>query len=429
LFSRLGDAGRIMKLSEADPHPIPALMPGIHALETAEISPALTRTEDWAQKPAGRVAADKPLAILHVLRAPVGGLFRHVVDLARGQAAAGHRVGIVADASTGGAHAEAALAELAPTLALGVRRVAMSRHLGLRDVTAVREVARAIRASGADIVHGHGAKGGAYARLAGTRALRAYTPHGGTLHFDPRSPLGFVYLNLERALSPRTDLILFESAYARDVFHARIGTPGAPAPVVHNGVGAAEFAPVTPAPDASDLLFVGELRRLKGVDVLIEALALLAGAGRRVSATIVGSGPEAAEFQMLARARGLGDVTFPGALPAREAFARARILVVPSRAESLPYIVLEAAAAGVPMLATDVGGVPEIFGPHRALLLPAGDPAKLAAAIGVALADSARTLALAQALRERVRADFSAEAMVERVLAAYQAAAAHRAVR
>ena len=403
-----------MKLTAADPHAMPALMPDIHTLETPAISPGLTRTGDRAHRPVGRVAADKSLAILHVFRAPVGGLFRH---------------GLVADATTGGARAEAALAELAPTLALGVRRVAMSRHLGLRDVTAVREVARAIRASGADIVHGHGAKGGAYARLAGTRALRAYTPHGGTLHFDPRSPLGFVYLNLERALKSRTDLILFESAYARAVFDARIGVPGAPAPVVHNGVGVTEFTPVAPTADASDLVFVGELRHLKGVDVLIEALGLLAASGRRVSATIVGSGPEAAEFQAFARARGLADVTFPGALPAREAFARGRILVVPSRAESLPYIVLEAAAAGVPMLATNVGGIPEIFGPHNNLLLPAGDPARLADAIALALDDPDRLRAAAQALRERVRAAFSAETMVERVMAAYQAAAALRAVR
>ena len=374
-------------------------------------------------------AGARPLAILHVFRAPVGGLFRHVVDLVRGQAAAGHRVGIVADASTGGARAEAALAELAPLLALGMTRVPMSRHLGLRDVTAVRRVAQAIAARGADVIHGHGAKGGAYARLVGTRALRAYTPHGGSLHFDPRSPIGFVYLTLERALLPRTDLILFESAYARDVYHARIGTPAAPVRVIHNGVAAAEFAPVPPAADASDVVFVGELRRLKGVDVLIEALGLLSAGGRPVSATIVGSGPEAAEFEALARTRGLAKVTFPGAMPAREAFARGRLLIVPSRAESLPYIVLEGAAAGLPMLATNVGGIPEIFGPHGRRLLPPGDPARLAEAIRAALADPAAAQASAQALRERVRTHFSAEAMVQGVLAAYREALERREVR
>ncbi|HEV3185360.1 MAG TPA: glycosyltransferase family 4 protein [Xanthobacteraceae bacterium] len=361
----------------------------------------------------------RSLSILHVFRAPVGGLFRHVVDLVRGQAAAGHRVGIVADASTGGDQAEAALAALAPALALGLTRVPMSRHLGPSDIAAVRRVARVLRDTGADVVHGHGAKGGAYARLTGGRAVRAYTPHGGTLHFDPSSPLGFVYLNLERALLARTDLILFESAYARDAFHARVGAPAALVRVVHNGVAAAEFDPVTPDADATDLLFVGELRHLKGVDVLIEALGLLSDAGRPVSATIVGGGPEADAFK--AQARGVA-ANFPGALPARQAFARGRLLIVPSRAESLPYIVLEAAAAGLPMLATAVGGIPEIFGPQSPRLLPPGDPAALAAAITAALADAAASRAAAETLRARVRAEFAAETMGQAVLAAYRAA-------
>src|SRR5215468_5603064 len=96
-------------------------------------------------------ASSDSLKILHVMRAPVGGLFRHVMDLARGQVARGHRVGLVADASTGGAQAEAALADLAPTLALGLTRVAMSRQLGVSDIAAVRHVARRIAAGGADI--------------------------------------------------------------------------------------------------------------------------------------------------------------------------------------------------------------------------------------------------------------------------------------
>jgi glycosyltransferase involved in cell wall biosynthesis len=389
--------------------------------------PAMPGVADLGQAaPRLTTAGNRPLTILHVFRAPVGGLFRHVVDLARGQAAAGHRVGIVADATTGGARAEARLAELAPVLALGMTRVPMSRHLGLSDVTAVRRAAQVIASSGADVIHGHGAKGGAYARLVGRRALRAYTPHGGSLHFSPRSPIGFIYLNLERALLPRTDLILFESAYAREVYHARIGTPAASVRVIHNGVAAAEVTPVLPAVDASDLVFVGELRRLKGVDVLIEALSLLNAGGRPVSAAMVGSGPEAAEFQALARMRGLAKVTFPGAMPARDAFAHGRILIVPSRAESLPYIVLEAAAAGLPMLATNVGGIPKIFGPHSDRLLPPGNAGKLAEAIRNALANPADARASAQVVRGRAQAEFSVETMVAAVLAAYRVAAEQR---
>ena len=67
--------------------------------------------------------ADQPLRILHAVRAPVGGIFRHILDLANGQAERGHHVGIIADSLTGGERAEAALAEIAPRLKLGVHRV------------------------------------------------------------------------------------------------------------------------------------------------------------------------------------------------------------------------------------------------------------------------------------------------------------------
>ena len=128
------------------------------------------------------------------------------------------------------------------------------------------------------MLHGHGAKGGAYARLARAAgsAIRVYTPHGGSLHYGWNSPVGFLYLAAERVLMRRTDLFLFESAYGRDVFHAKVGKPRALVRVVHNGVTEAEFEPVAPAPEASDLVFVGELRVLKGVDVLLDAIARLA---------------------------------------------------------------------------------------------------------------------------------------------------------
>jgi len=363
-----------------------------------------------------------------VLRAPVGGLFRHVLDLADGQAARGHRVGIIADATTGGSRAEAALAELSPRLALGISRVPMSRQIGLEDVAAVAHVARRAAAVAADVLHGHGAKGGAYARLArGRHAVRAYTPHGGSLHFGWSSPTGLLYLTLERVLIARTDLFLFESAYGRAVFRAKIGEPGAWARVVHNGVTPAEFAPVTTDARASDLVFVGELRVLKGVDVLIQAIALLERDGRSLSATIVGDGPDRAAFEAQVRAQGLRErVRFVGAQPARQAFACGRLLVIPSRAESLPYIVLEAAAAGVPLVTTKVGGVPEIFGPDSAQLVPPGDPAALARAIDLALRDPGAQRAASGRLQTRVREIFSSDAMTDAVLAAYREASARR---
>jgi glycosyltransferase involved in cell wall biosynthesis len=366
-------------------------------------------------------APDRPLNILHVFRAPVGGLFRHVVDLARGQTARGHRVGLVADATTGGAGAEATLGALTRELALGVTRVPMSRQIGISDVAATRHVAQRAAAVAADVVHGHGAKGGAYARLASVgAAIRVYTPHGGSLHYRWASPVGFLYLAAEHAMMRRTDLFLFESAYGRDTFRQKVGTPASLVRVVHNGVTAGEFEPVATAANATDLVFVGELRVLKGVDVLIEALAALAARGRHVTATIVGAGPDRAAFEAQARVLGLdNNAQFVGAKPARAAFGLGRISVVPSRAESLPYIVLEAAAAGLPIIATNVGGIPEIFGPDAAALVAPGDAAALGRAIDAVIGDPASRAAAAGRLQARVRAMFSADVMTDAVLSAY----------
>lgn len=363
-------------------------------------------------------AGERALRILHVLRAPVGGLFRHVIDLARGQAARGHQVGIVADANTGGTRAETAFATL--DLALGLTRVPMSRHIGASDVTAQRQVARRAAETRADVVHGHGAKGGAYARLVPAgRAIRVYTPHGGSLHYDRRSPVGMMYLALEQMLMRRTELFLFESAFGRDAFGDKIGVPKSLVRVVHNGVTSAEFAAVTPADDATDVVFVGELRMLKGVDVLLDALARLARDNRKLSATIVGDGPDAAAFRAQAERLGV-PARFMAPMAARVAFTLGRCLAVPSRAESLPYIVLEAAAAGVPLIATNVGGIPEIFGPQAVRLVPPADAAALAHAIAATTIDRAAARNEALTLRARVQAEFSADTMTEGVLAAYR---------
>ncbi len=366
-----------------------------------------------------------PLNILHVFRSPVGGLFRHVADLAREQAARGHRVGLIADSSTGGDSADATFEALRQSLALGLTRIPMSRHLGRRDVGAVAHVMRRAAETKADILHGHGAKGGAYARLAfgNNRAVRAYTPHGGSLLIGHNTLAGKFYLASERLLMRRGDLFLFESEFSAVAFRNIIGLPGGLIRVARNGVSRREFEPVAARPDATDLVFLGELRHIKGIDVLIDAIGQLRRDGRAVSATLVGSGPDRDVLQAQVATLGLADlIRFKPAMPGREALSLGRIMVVPSRAESLPYVVLEAAAASVPLIATAVGGVGEIFGPQAAALLPAGDAGVLARAIASTLDDRAAAAESASRLRERVAATFSIETMVDGVLGAYASA-------
>jgi glycosyltransferase involved in cell wall biosynthesis len=373
--------------------------------------------------------APTSLKILHVLRAPLGGLFRHVVDVTQGQIERGHRVGLIVDSKTGGTRADAILAELAPRLALGIERVPITREISPRDLQALHLISRRIETIAPDVIHGHGAKGAALARLtlSAPQAIRVYTPHGGSLIYCPGTFSGSFYRTLERVLNWRTDLFLFESGYIADVFRAQVDRPRAMVRIVRNGIGEAEFDRIAPRPDATDLVVVGELRPVKAIDVLIEAIAILNRSGRQVSATIAGEGPESASLQAQAERLGVADrVRFIGHCPARKAFAMGRIFVIPSRAESLPYVVLEAAAAGLPIIATDVGGVPEIFGPQATQLIPPDDIGALIGAISAAIDNPQQMESSAQAVMQRVRSEFSLSTMVECNLAAYREALATR---
>ena len=108
-----------------------------------------------------------PLRILHAVRAPVGGIFRHILDLAKGQIERGHQVGILADSLTGGERADAALAEMAPRLALGVHRIAIRREPHPADALLWPQFASLIRRLKPQVLHGHGAKAGAFIRTKG----------------------------------------------------------------------------------------------------------------------------------------------------------------------------------------------------------------------------------------------------------------------
>ncbi|MGE3150222.1 MAG: glycosyltransferase family 4 protein [Pseudorhodoplanes sp.] len=368
-----------------------------------------------------------PLKILHVFRAPLGGLFRHVVDLVSGQIARGHKVGIIADSTTGGTRGDTTLKGLAPDLALGLTRIPMRRQLGPSDIGAIRHVSRRIAETNPDVVHGHGAKGAAYARLAASRhpAIRAYTPHGGSLLYRPGTLGSRFYVMLEWIMRGRTDLFLFESAYGLDLYKRKVGEPGGIVRVVHNGIGKDDLSTIAPAADAADIVFIGELRSVKGVDVLLEAIGALKAEGLTLDAAIVGDGPDRLTLQAQANRLGLNQqVRFHGPMPAQQAFALGRVMVVPSRAESLPYIVLEAIGAGLPLITTAVGGIPEIFGPRSDRLIPSEDVEALKGAIKCAVNDPESTKRAGEEVRERVRTLFSVDGMVDQVLAGYRDALA-----
>lgn len=373
---------------------------------------------------------DQPLRILHAVRAPVGGIIRHILDLANGQADRGHHIGLIADSLTGGERAEAALAEIAPRLKLGVHRLPIHRQPTPADFLVWAKFMRLIQRLKPDVLHGHGAKAGAFLRMKSHSkgTIRVYTPHGGSLHYPLNTVKGALYSRLERALMNSTDLFLFESAFARDTYLRTIGTPSGLVRCVFNGVTAGEFDPIVKAADATDIVYVGEFRQIKGADLLVDAVARLRADGKPVTLTLGGDGEELEALKAQVQRLGLAEaVRFIGHVKARHGFSQGSLLVVPSRGDSMPYVVIEAAAAGIPMVAANVGGIPEIFGPqHTDALFAPNLATAMADAIETALEDPAAALARAKSLRERIFLHFSQKAMVEGVMAGYREAFAER---
>ena len=169
----------------------------------------------------------------------------------------------------------------------------------------------------------------------------------------------------------------------------------------------AEAVRPKPAP-GGQVVYAGRLSAEKGVDVLVEAMARLPAA----TLDVAGDGPERPALEALAAERVPGRVRFLGRLAKDRLFELLRsaaVVAVPSRChENQPMAVLEAFACGVPVVATDLGGLPELVEPGRCgETAPAGDPDRFAAALAGLLADPGRAFAMGRAARARVEREFA----------------------
>ncbi|MFW2403882.1 MAG: glycosyltransferase family 4 protein [Gammaproteobacteria bacterium] len=304
------------------------------------------------------------MRILLVLEACGAGAGRHVIDLIDGLSRSGHDVSLIYSPVRAEAGFEDALGFM-PRVTK--RELPMRRAVGPGDWRSTRALKRLIKELGPfDIVHGHSSKAGALLRLAasGSDAPRLYTPHA-PITMDPTlsAAARFVYGTAERLLGHFCERIICVSAAERDHL-ASIGLSEDKLCVVHNGI--------KPLPDTDrDAVrrqlqldpetvcfgFVGRISHQKGVDRMISAFAMARGRMGNAHLAIVGDGPLLDEMQSLARNLGVArDVTFTGHANGIEMMAGFDVFLLPSRYEGLPYALLEAAASGLPIITTDVGG-------------------------------------------------------------------------
>jgi glycosyltransferase involved in cell wall biosynthesis len=222
----------------------------------------------------------------------------------------------------------------------------------------------------------------------------------------------------ERWLWPLADHLLCNAAALKTLVTEQCGLPGDRVTVIPNGVDTDFFQP---APSFHEVplraLAVARLVPDKDHPTLIRAFQMVAANQLQAELWLVGEGPrEAAIRKMVRQAQLEKRVHFlPGQLDLRPLLALASFLVLSSSREAFPNVVLEAMAAGLPVVATRVGGLPEMVAQgETGLLVPPGDPPALAAAMSRVLADADLRRKLGRAGRMRVEQEFSLEAMVSR---------------
>lgn len=307
----------------------------------------------------------------------------------------------------------------------------------LADIRALISLIRAIRRYRPDIVHTHTAKAGALGRLAalltpGARPVVVHTYHGHVLtgYFGPAKSA--LFTRIERALARRSDCLIGVSTATvdelvalrvapRDKFRTiAIGLDLEPFLAVDRADGSSFRREVGASADEILVVFVGRLVPIKRLDVLIDGVAR-ARATAPIRLAIVGDGELRSDLERRAAEHGLGDAVrftgFRGDLA--EIAAGTDVAVLTSDNEGTPVALIEAAAAGTPAVATDVGGVREIVTDETGIVVPRGDASELARALVRIAGDADLRERLGVAARRHVAAMYSAERLLRDVTALY----------
>jgi sugar transferase (PEP-CTERM/EpsH1 system associated) len=324
---------------------------------------------------------------------------------------------------------------LAPLLAPRVDFFELHRREG-NDPRLVWDLYRLFRRERPHIVHTH-AWGTLLEGLIAARLARVpVVVHGehGTLQLRSRQRVfqRFAWKQVDRVLSVSSRLA---ERMARDV-----GVPREQIHVIRNGVDIARFSGPMDKRDARRTLglpadghvvgAVGRLVPVKDHVSLVEAVALLGAEGLRPVVAIAGDGPLRAEIESRAAALGVaGQVKLLGhRQDIDRVFAALDVFVLSSRSEGLSNTILEAMAAGLPVVATDVGGAGEMVDDTSGLLVPPASPSELAGALRRVLLDPELRTALGRAGRARVEREFTLDGAVRRYEALYADLAQKRGV-
>ncbi|MFI2350446.1 glycosyltransferase [Streptomyces sp. NPDC019443] len=238
-------------------------------------------------------------------------------------------------------------------------------------------------------------------------------------------------LAVERAATGMTDFIVANAHAVAEQARRQEGLPQDKIAVIHNGMEEQDFRTAAPADLSTDLpvvLCVANLRTYKGHQYLLDAVARMKQRGQRCTLVLIGEGPQRHPLQQQAERLGI-DVRFLGHRTDVPSYlARADVVVLPSLEEGLSNAVMEAMAVGRPVVATAVGGTPELLR-DRGVLVPPADTEALAQGLQWMLTDHAAAARLGKTAREWALEHLSADTMVERHISLYGKLLERRSVR
>jgi glycosyltransferase involved in cell wall biosynthesis len=304
-----------------------------------------------------------------------------------------------------------------------VDRVRLRRDV---DPRAFAQLLRVVRRARPVLLHTHLVHADAYGLPAGRLArvpVLASTKHGFNAFRERRA-----FAIADRALARLAHVHIAISAGLARYLAETEGFDAASFEIVHYGIAAGPEP--DPPPAAPRLLCVGRLVPVKGHDVLLRAFAQARPSVHGLELELAGDGPLRAELEALAaRLELAGAVRFAGRVaPVAPAYERAAAVVVPSRGEGFGLVALEAAERGRAVIASAVGGLPEIVEDGRTgVLVPADDPGALAAAIVELASSPGRTAELGRAARVRALQEFSLDRCADRIDELYRGALSRRA--
>lgn len=378
--------------------------------------------------------------ILQILtRLAVRGVPRHVLDLSAGLLQRGHQVELIAGQSEPGEGSlweEAAQRGIPATYLPALRRALSPAS----DTAAFAGLWRRIAQSRPDVVHTHISKAGVLGRLAARLAgvpVVVHTYHGQVEELEGASLRSKLLRSGERLAARRSHALLAVSGQtATALQQLGLGRPEQYR-VIRNGVDLQRFSPLPGdlplgVSGAPLLGTIASLTAEKGLDLLLQALPPLLATHPQLRLCVLGDGPLRPALEALSRDLGLeGPVQFCGNVADVRPYLRVfDLFVLPSRREGQGRVLMEAMAMGRPVLATQVGGIPELIthGQHGWLVGPE-DPAALCEGITHLLADPDLRAALARAGCERATREFGLASMVDQVEGLYTELLARKAPR